>query len=380
MNFFFTPEQLMLASSVEQCFERLPRHEQGRAAPEGGDIGEALRTMASEFGEMGLFGILTSEDLGGLGMGFVDAALIAKVAGKTRVPFPVIEQIVAASYLARIDPDATGALIEGEALATAAGSGDIRVTVEGGGVRLAGRVLAPYARHVRWLLVGARHPDGHHFAAMIDLEAAPAVITPASAFDLTQPLDEVELDHFIATTVPSDAGAVLALLAAAEIVGIGEHVQERTVQMLKDRTQFGQPVGKFQAIKHICADNKLWLENARVAVEYAAAAFDQFRADRAAGRSGDHAAIDRGVAIAKSCSSRAARVLARDAIQLHGAMGFTMELGLQVPVNRLVRLSTMHGTPHHHNQRLLKAMPDPGPAYSLAPHTNCNSQVRKNLS
>jgi alkylation response protein AidB-like acyl-CoA dehydrogenase len=367
MNFFFTSEQLMLASSVQQCFERLPQHENGVAAPEERHVGDALRSMATEFGELGVFGILAPEDAGGLGMGFADAVLIAMEAAKARLPFPMIEQIVAAFYLPRIDPEAAGALIDGAAIATAAGAGELHAVVEGDGVRLTGTVLAPYARHARWLLVGARHPEsGRNFAAMIDLEANPAPIDAAPEFDLTQPLDRVRLDHVVTATVPSDARAILALLASAEIVGLGQHVEARTIQFLKDRVQFGEPVGKFQALQHIAADNKLWLENARVAVEYAAAAFDQFRADRAAGKAGDHDAIERGVAIAKSYCSRAARVIARDATQLHGGMGFSWELGLHVPVKRLVRLSTMFGSAYDHNNHLLDLVPVPAPAYSFS--------------
>lgn len=355
MTFTYSAEQQMLATSVRQCFERLPPLQVVPETAGSSFDGEMLRTMAEEFGMMGLFGLLVPEEAGGLGMGFADAALIAREAGRAQVPYPVAEQIAAAFYLAKGLPDAAEDVIEGQTVASAAAAADIVVVASGSTLRLSGTVLVPHGRHARWLLIPCRDPvSGRSLAAVIDRGTSADTPLETDGFDLTQPLDRVHIDHEAAAFAPSDASGLLAMLIASEIVGVCEHLVQRTLQFVNDRTQFGSPIGKLQAVKHLLANCKLGLENSRVAADYAAVAFDAFRAQAAAGRSPDHALLDRAIAVAKSCSSRAARAIARDAVQMHGAMGFSWELGLHVPVRRLVRLSNAYGTAHAHQERLME--------------------------
>jgi alkylation response protein AidB-like acyl-CoA dehydrogenase len=354
LNFFFTSEQLMLATSVRQCFERLPKYSDGSIAGPNGDVGTALAALAKKFGELGILGILASEEAGGLAMGFTDAILVAIEAGRNYVPFPVIETIVAAYYLARLRPEAACDLIEGNVIGTAAVSGSIRAVRKGGTVSLEGDILAPYARHARWITVPAIGADGEKLVALLELPLESTAINPAPIFDLTSPLDNISIQCEIDQTMvsPGSLESILALLASADMLGAAEGVNQRTNQYLNDRVQFGQRIGMNQALKHIAADNHVYLENMRVAVEYAAAAYDHFRAERLTGQTSDHKLIDAALSVAKSYSSRAARMIARDSTQLHGGMGFTWELGLHIPVRRMVRLSTSFGTTDDHHEHL----------------------------
>jgi alkylation response protein AidB-like acyl-CoA dehydrogenase len=111
------------------------------------------------------------------------------------------------------------------------------------------------------------------------------------------------------TDIPDEAAYELAVIWAAEAVGAAQTLVDLSVQYAKDREQFGQPIGSFQAIKHRLADMHSDAEYAETAVIWASAERDQ--AERAT-----RYAIDTSIRIAES------------AIQVHGGMGFTWELGL----------------------------------------------------
>lgn len=110
---------------------------------------------------------------------------------------------------------------------------------------------------------------------------------------------------------------VAILLTAAEQLGTAVRVQELAVQHARTREQFGQPVGAFQAVKHLCADLLVRTETARVAV-YAAAV------------TGDAADI----AAARLLADEAAVRGARDCLQVHGGMGFTWEADVHLHLKR----------------------------------------------
>jgi alkylation response protein AidB-like acyl-CoA dehydrogenase len=361
MNFEFTSEQNLLASSVRQCFERLPKSADRLSAGTAQAALPRLREMAQDFGALGILGVLASEEAGGLGMGFVDASLIALESGRECVAFPIIESIVTSYYLGRVYPDAASSIVNGEVLGTAASQGELLASREAGLVRLEGTVLAPYASHARWLTTAALADDGTESVALIDLSTDGIEIEPVRSLDLTYLTDRVSI-HCTAESkllVPGHLGSVLGLLACAEIVGASAHVLERTVTYLRDRLQFGVPIGKNQALKHIAADDHVCVENMRVAVEYAAWSFDYYRAERTAGKDADHSAVDRAYAVAKSYCSRAARKVVQDGVQLHGGMGFTWEQGLHFLSRRVLRLATSCGTAYDLNEVLAKIILEP---------------------
>jgi alkylation response protein AidB-like acyl-CoA dehydrogenase len=358
MNFFFTSEQQMLAASIHQCFERLPKVVYEQATPEEERVSQDLKSFAATFGELGILGIIASEDAGGLGMGFSDAILVAIEAGRFCVSFPMIETIVAAYYMARIRPEDASEVIEGRCIATTAISGNLHATRQNDVIMLQGSILAPYANHAEWIAAPATNSEDEKLVVLLKNPSDIIDIQPSPRFDLTSPTYKVQIDCKIdpAMVIPANSNSILALLGSADMLGTAEAVNQRTVQYLKDRVQFGEPIGKNQSLKHIAADDHVCLENMRVATEYAAAVLDQFRDDVKAGKPRDHSDIDMAVAVAKSYSSRAARQIARDATQLHGGMGFTWELGLHVPVRRMIRMSTVYGNSEEHSERIAQLL------------------------
>ncbi|MEV7735063.1 acyl-CoA dehydrogenase family protein [Streptomyces sp. NPDC088921] len=113
------------------------------------------------------------------------------------------------------------------------------------------------------------------------------------------------------------ADPVAVLLTAAEQLGTATRVCELAVQHAGAREQFGQPIGAFQAVKHLCAQMLVRAETARAAVYAAAVTADP---------------VD--VAAARLLADEAAERGARDCLQVHGGMGFTWECEVQLHLKR----------------------------------------------
>ncbi len=124
------------------------------------------------------------------------------------------------------------------------------------------------------------------------------------------------------------AGRWARLLTAAQCLGVGEALLARTVEYVKQRTQFGAPIGSFQAVKHRLADTLIALEFARPLVRAAALSLTP----------GD-------VAAAKLSAGEASYRAAMTALQLHGAVGYTEELDLSLWLRKARPLRDAWGTP-----------------------------------
>jgi alkylation response protein AidB-like acyl-CoA dehydrogenase len=139
-----------------------------------------------------------------------------------------------------------------------------------------------------------------------------------------------------------------SLLTAALQVGHAGETLDLAVAYAKERRQFGQPIGGFQAVKHICADMLVRAEVARSAVHAAACLFDDPDAVtfevQSSGRSPE-AVVTRAVMGAKLMADEAALANARAAIQVYGGMGFTWEVPLHLHLKRSRVLATTFGTP-----------------------------------
>ncbi|MBW0091149.1 acyl-CoA dehydrogenase family protein [Pseudonocardia sp. KRD-184] len=133
-----------------------------------------------------------------------------------------------------------------------------------------------------------------------------------------------------------DVADVCALLAAVELVGLGEELLERTVAHVTTREQFGRPIGTFQAVAHHVADMGSALECARMLVDAALA-------DLGAGRP-----ARRSAAAAKARAGRAATAISRLAHQLHGAIGYVTESDLHLYSRRATAVALSAGTASEH--------------------------------
>ncbi|BAL87144.1 putative acyl-CoA dehydrogenase [Actinoplanes missouriensis 431] len=147
-----------------------------------------------------------------------------------------------------------------------------------------------------------------------------------------------------------------ALVCAAQLLGLGRAMLEASVAYAKAREQFGGPIGRFQAVQHRLADVAVGLEFARPLLYAAAAVCEEPSAGTTAAAVVAEPGIgnaDRDVSAAKVACGEAAHRAARAALQIHGALGYTREHGLErwLTATRVLRLAW--GTPAQHRERIM---------------------------
>ena len=171
-------------------------------------------------------------------------------------------------------------------------------------------------------------------------------LVPVVSLDMTRQLCDLTLDgapgRLIATgdtagRAVRDALTAGAAMLAAEQLGLAERCLEMTVAYLKERQQFGRPVGSFQALKHRLADLWVGITQARAAARYAAACL-------AAGDPDTPVAV----ALAKAACSDIALKAAQECVQLHGGIGFTWEHPAHLYLKRAKSASIGFGSPDRH--------------------------------
>jgi alkylation response protein AidB-like acyl-CoA dehydrogenase len=161
---------------------------------------------------------------------------------------------------------------------------------------------------------------------------------PLSSVDPTRRLVEVRRGDVVAAGVDASRAFDLAALAtAAVLLGAGRAMLELTVGYAGQRTQFGRPIGAFQAVKHQLADVLVGLELARPLVHGAAVT-----------------GSPRDVSAAKVAATLAADRAARVALQVHGAIGYTVEYGLGRWLTKVRALRCTWGTLAVHRERVTR--------------------------
>jgi alkylation response protein AidB-like acyl-CoA dehydrogenase len=155
----------------------------------------------------------------------------------------------------------------------------------------------------------------------------------------------------ILATGPAVAGATAraldfgALACAAQLLGAGRALLEKAVDYAGQRTQFGRRIGQFQAVQHQLADVAIALEFARPLLYAAAVSL-----------SADAATSARDTSAAKIACADAAHRAARTALQVHGAIGYTREYGLDLWLTKVRALIPAWGTQSVHRARVMAAL------------------------
>ena len=349
MYFDYTQEQKMLAESVRRMLESLPRDRDLLKAGTAASTLSCLPQFARSIGDLGLLGIMASEQDGGLGLGLVEASAAAVETGRNATPFPVIDGIAALTSLAAANPDAAAGVIAGKAIATAAVGGKLRARQTGREIALEGTLLVPFAKHARWLVAPVEGWANDEHAAVIDLAGLHA--EDKGSIDITYQISSVTVSQNVSPTLllPARLERTLGVLACAEMVGAADVCLSRTVDYMKTRKQFGQTIGSFQALKHMAADAYVGIEAMRAAVEYAAWAHDDATRRGSADAEAD---ADAACHIAKSFCSDTAKKVAEVSIQLHGGIAFTWEYGIHLQLRRILRLATSFGNAYDHREAL----------------------------
>ncbi|TWF95338.1 acyl-CoA dehydrogenase family protein [Saccharopolyspora dendranthemae] len=259
-------------------------------------------------GELGFTALTTPEDHCGSGAGWREASVLLNESAAAARHLPFAETDLLARWLLR-----RAGLGPGDVPAPRT----VAVVGEGGVAR-----AVPWLGHVPVVVVFRRRSGTLAFAE--DVRATITPVTTGSGqprADLTlteEPTDAVDLDESVLDQLLLRG----ALARAVQIAGALDRAVELCVEHAGVRTQFGRPIGKFQAVQHLVADAAAEAALARAAVDAAVldAADDDF--------SGPAAATQ--VAAARSCAGHATSVVVRNAHQVHGAIGTTLEHPLQL--------------------------------------------------
>ncbi|MFE9095112.1 acyl-CoA dehydrogenase family protein [Streptomyces sp. NPDC007264] len=303
MRFLLTDEQRAFARSLDGLLTAADTPAVVRSWGAGDHT--AGRALWSRLGEAGVFALAVPEAYGGMGPLPVELAVAFVELGRHAVPGPVVETVLAAALLAEA-PDQAERLLPGVA------AGRTMVTVG-----------APYAL------------DGDAADAVLALADGEVRLSPGCrpgprpsldpARRLATPLPGGEL---LSPGVPPGALDRARLATAAQALGVGLALLDRTVAYVKQRVQFGVPIGSFQAVGHRLADAKTALEFARPLLFGAALSMSP-----------------QDVAAAKVTACEAAYATARTALQLHGAIGYTAEYDLSLWLTKSRALLAAWGTP-----------------------------------
>lgn len=318
--------------------------------------------------EVGWPALAIAERDGGLGQQCVDLTLVAVELGRALACTPFIPTVVVADALgyagaaqSHLLPSiAAGSLIGSWAFTEfgrpwSADAITTRARRDGNGFVLQGsKVSVPDADTAHILVVDALLDD-LPARFVVPTGAVGVRISRQRTLDVARSycdvaFDDVALDGAALVEAGEAAERSIArtmrlntVLTCAELVGIGQRLLAMTVDYVKDRVQFGKPVGSFQAVKHKCADMRIWVQASTAATYHAAMAFDS-----------DHPGTDRSVSSAKAYVSEAINRLTGHALQLHGGIGFTWEHDLHLYLRRARVDSVLSGDASHHREMLCR--------------------------
>jgi alkylation response protein AidB-like acyl-CoA dehydrogenase len=328
------------------------------------------REAVRKAGELGWFALLVPEELGGgsvSSQGLCDAALIAELHGRHVLPGPFLTMNVVADALARSgskehQAEVLPAIIAGDAVATWAVADEGGTTWDGSGVRAiaaAGRFdlegtsgLVQDATSADWLLVSAR-TGGSTSQFLLPRDTPGMTVIPLQSFDLARRMAKVRFDR---VTVPEHrlvgghgtAGAavdhqlsVALALQCAETAGLVDALFSMTVQYAKDRIAFGRPIGSFQALKHLMADQAVLVETCKAGAVAAARAVQEGAAD-----------VAEVTSMVKAYMGDVAVDVTQECLQIHGGIGYTWEHDLHLFLRRASSNAALYGTPAWHRDRI----------------------------
>ena len=353
---------------IKDTVARFVRDEYGfedRQKTVAGDVGWN-EDIYGQLAELGLIAAVLPESAGGLGGSGLDITVIMEELGRGLV----------------IEPFFATAILGAGALAYLGGHENLLESVIAGETRLAFAHHEPGARYSvnrvdttlttsgdTIILNGAKSVvvqggAAHHFILSAkDGDELALVLLPADSDGLSvrsyQTNDGGNAAELTLEGIELGAGAVLArgdqaaetihytitrglLALGAESIGAMEAARDMTIEYLKTRTQFGVPIGKFQALQHRMVDCCLEIEQVRSLVMLAASEYQT---------PGD--ALDRVIAAMKVKVGQAGRLVAEEAIQMHGGIGMTWEYSLGHYSKRLIMIDHQLGDVDYHLKRFM---------------------------
>jgi alkylation response protein AidB-like acyl-CoA dehydrogenase len=282
----------------------------------------------SEIGKLGWPGLAISEEHGGQGLGLVELAVLLEEIGYVVAPSPFFSSVAAALLLERC-----------------------------GSEEQKKRWLPEVATGEKTITLGVTGPDGTALVPDADLAAAIVLVSgrrasivegPADASRRVETMDMTRhffrLDAAAGEPLGLDPGPGMDLVEialSAEVVGVAQRALDMSVEYAKVRTQFGRPIGAYQAVSHRCAEMLLQTESARSATLYAA---------WTAGNEPD--SVPLAASVAKVMAGQAGWAVTASALQVHGGIGFTWEHDLHFLLKRAQVDEHLFGSVATHRDRV----------------------------
>jgi hypothetical protein len=373
MDFTHTEDRTMLKDMVARFIADNYSLEKRNEAAQTTD--GFSRDIWAQFAELGLIGALFSEDDNGFGGGGFDISVLFEELGRGLVVEPflatailgggviaelgnasqksVLDDVIAGTTLLALahgEPDGRYDLSHVTCRAEATDTGwtlDGRKAVVLNGDSADFLVVTARTSGADWdedgisaFLVPASHPgvEIRGYPTIDGLHAAEVV------------LENVRLDADALLGEPGEAYAAIELAAAranvalvSEAVGLMEVCRDMTLEYLQTRKQFGVPIGKFQALQHRMATVLMEIEQARSATINAAGRMELSRIER-----------EKAISSAKALAGRVGRLVAEEAIQMHGGIAMTWEYGLGHYAKRLIMIDHQFGDVDHHTARFVE--------------------------
>ena len=341
MNFTFNEDQHALRDAISRFLMVEAAPEKLRAILQT-DAGRSTE-LRSKLAEQGITALSVPESAGGLGLGDEDWALMNQELGYFGMPDSLSDTAYLAAGLLSGLPEQHSMRDRWLPLIA---DGSIRIAL--------GHPVNPWVAdaHLADLLLLA-HPtaDGTEWHALtpdqVTAVACPSIDASRRLATLTwQATDTSRIaDAAVGQTLADDLLDRGALGVSGQLLGLAQRMLDLTVDYAAQRKQFGKPIGSFQAVKHQLADIVTKIEFAKPVLYRAANALSQSEAQRSVR-----------ISHAKIACADAGWFAARKAIQVHGAMGYTWEVDLQMFMKRAWVLDAAWGDRAFHKQRLADAL------------------------
>ncbi len=373
MELDFSPDQDDLREAIRTVLVKEAPVTLARSVVETGARPTALWDT---FVALGWAGLTIAEEFGGVGLGPVEAAILAEELGRVIAPGPLLSTITQfvpvvqecgtdeqrARWLGAVAVDGLAGSL---AICEADGSfdpSDTTVTLERAGDEFLLRGEKRFvieADAVTELVVVARDPGttGDEGVRAVVVPVRAVDLTPVIPFDFSRKLAHVRFDG---TAVSADrvlgTGAAVAtelrraveqatVALALEMVGTAQTIFDVSIDYAKERVQFGVPIGSFQATKHKFADMLIALERARSTGYFAALTIAE-----------DDERRHRATSVAKAAAGDCQRLLGKEGIQIHGGIGYTWEHDMHLYVKRAKSGEQLFGTSATHRAALATSL------------------------
>jgi alkylation response protein AidB-like acyl-CoA dehydrogenase len=319
MHFDRTEDQKEIKRVARELLAERSPMARVRSAAESGSYDPALW---QEIVSLGWPGIAVGEAFGGQELGAVELAVLAEELGYACAATPFLSVATVASVIAACGPEEAQerwlpGLVSGSVRA-GLGSAELAVDAEGADVVV--------------LL------DDLGEARLVEAPSSEAVQT----IDPTRRYGTV-LSGASETVLASGAAERVRAALAAEVVGVCQRALDMTLAYVKERKQFGVPVGSFQAVSHRCAQMLLHTESARSTAYFAAWAADA-----------DPSRLAEAGALAAAAAAEGGREVTASAIQAHGGIGFTWEADVHWLYKRAQLDAALLGGAGRHRQALAR--------------------------